>query len=279
MAQIDIPSPASASPPPADGGPGRAVMPYQGRTFALWLVGLIALLAVLIVLREFQIFPRGAGDDAEIVAARATQGALLTQEAASANRVAVATAPPTSVTAPTAGTLGAAVTPGQQPTSAAIAGQPTVTKPTAATAPTVQPAPTPIQAALPPDLAAAILEGYSNYWSVRVVSIRNPDPENEELEAVMTDTELARAREVLAGYQREGKEYEADVKHQIWITQATATEALVVDQYMATSVRLDPASGRPISSDNSPNIESLRTTFLLRNDGGRWKVSDQREGG
>src|SRR5215211_7663810 len=126
MAQIDTPPPASVSPPSAGGGPGRAVMPYRWRTFALWLAGLVALLAALFALREFQIFPRQAGGDAEIAAARATQVALLTHEAVSANRVVGATAAPTTppstserpgpVTAPTAGTPVSAPTPGQQPT-------------------------------------------------------------------------------------------------------------------------------------------------------------------
>jgi hypothetical protein len=288
MARIDTPAPASASPPPDGGEPRRQDVPYRWRTFALWLAGLLLLLGVLFGLRTFQIFPGPASEDAEIVTARATQAAFLTREAASAKTPPVAAtvpaaAPPLEHPQPTpaaaAATAITAVASGQQPASVQTPSQQIVAAPASTSAPPAQTSPTPIQAVIPADLAGAILQGYSDYWSVRVLSLRTPDPANQELDRVMTGFELARAQEVLAGYQRDGKAYQSDIKHQIWITQATTSEAVVVDEYIATSVRLDPATMEPVNADASPNVEHLRTTFLLQNIGGRWKVADEREGG
>src|SRR5579864_7608573 len=62
-----------------------------------------------------------------------------------------------------------------------------------ATAPTVRPTegvePTPVQASMPPELAAAILQGYDNYWSVRVRAMGDPADTNIDLTSVMAGDE------------------------------------------------------------------------------------------
>jgi hypothetical protein len=143
----------------------------------------------------------------------------------------------------------------------------------------VQAAPTPVQANLPADQAAAIVQGYSNYWTVRVNALRDPDPANPDLESVMVGTELSRAQQLLSGYQQQGTAYESDVKHQIWITQASPDVATIVDRYVATSVKVQPTSLEPVTPGSAPNVERLTTTFSLQNIGGTWKVVDQRGGG
>jgi len=139
----------------------------------------------------------------------------------------------------------------------------------------VQAAPTPVQVALPVDLAAAIVQGYSNYWTVRVNALRDPDPANPDLESVMVGTELSRAQQLLSGYQQQGTAYDSDVKHQIWITQASADVATVVDRYVATSGKVQPTSLELVTPGSAPNVERLATTFSLQNIGGTWKVVDQ----
>src|SRR6266851_3204945 len=193
MTQLDPRAPTGAPPPP-DGGPGgspRRETGFNWRISAGMFVGLAILFGVLFGLRVLHIFPPEPGQDAEIAAARATQAALGTQEAL-APRPTVAVG-----SAPAAATSAVQVNPTE-----------------------VQAAPTPVQASLPADLAAAIVQGYSNYWTVRVNALRDPDPANPDLESVMVGTELSRAQQLLSGYQQQGMAYESDVKHQIWITQA-----------------------------------------------------------
>ena len=136
-----------------------------------------------------------------------------------------------------------------------------------------------MQATVPADLAAAIVQGYSDYWTVRVKALREPDPSNPDLDTVMAGTELSRAEQLLSGYQQQGTAYRSDVKHQIWITQAGPNTATIVDRYVATSIRVDPTSLEPVNPGAEPNVENLATTFLLQSIGGTWKVIDQRGGG
>jgi len=266
-------------------------------------VGLAILFGVLLGLRALHIFPPEPGQDAEIAAARATQAALGTQEAlAPRPTVAVGSAP---AAATSAVQVRPAATPAtaQQPaptaapelqtpvpitvatTQPVVAATPAptleaTTAPTVPSNPTeVQAAPTPVQANLPADQAAAIVQGYSNYWTVRVNALRDPDPANPDLESVMVGTELSRAQQLLSGYQQQGTAYESDVKHQIWITQASPDVATVVDRYVATSVKVQPTSLEPVTPGSAPNVERLTTTFSLQNIGGTWKVVDQRGGG
>jgi hypothetical protein len=266
-------------------------------------VGLAILFGVLFGLRVLHIFPPEPGQDAEIAAARATQAALGTQEAL-APRPTVAVG-----SAPAAATSAVQVRPAATPATAqqsAPTAAPEVQTPVPITVPTTQPviaakpaptleattaptvqsnptevqaAPTPVQANLPADQAAAIVQGYSNYWTVRVNALRDPDPANPDLESVMVGTELSRAQQLLSGYQQQGTAYESDVKHQIWITQASPDVATVVDRYVATSVKVQPTSLEPVTPGSAPNVERLTTTFSLQNIGGTWKVVDQRGGG
>ncbi len=304
MTQLDPRVPAGAPPPP-DGGPGapRRETGFNWRISAGMFVGLAILFGVLFGLRVLHIFPPEPGQDAEIAAARATQAALGTQEAlAPRPTVAVGSAPaaatsavqvrpaatpataqqPAPTAAPEVQTPAPITVPTTQPVIAATpaATLEATTAPTVQSNPTeVQAEPTPVQAILPADLAAAIVQGYSNYWTVRVNALRDPDPANPDLESVMVGTELSRAQQLLSGYQQQGTAYESDVKHQIWITQASPDIATVVDRYVATSVKVQPTSLEPVTPGSAPNVERLTTTFSLQNIGGTWKVVDQRGGG
>jgi hypothetical protein len=145
----------------------------------------------------------------------------------------------------------------------------------AASAPSPEAKPTPVQVAISPELAKEILQGYSDYWSVRVLATRDPSDSSLNLEGVMAGTELARAQQVLADYRQQGKAYVTDIRHQIWITQATSNEAAISDAYIAASLRIDPDSKEPLNADTGPSIENLQTTFLLEKIDGSWKVTDE----
>jgi len=301
MTQLDPHLPSGAPVPPDDNRPGspRPEPGFNWRVTVGMLVGLVVLFGVLFGLRALQIFPAEPGQDAVIAAARATQAALGTQEALAPRptlgiagaSAGVPTAAPTLAPPNTAVQPTSAPTPAlqQQPATAPQSAPTTLPPPLTQAptgAPTVQSNPTtvqaeatPVQATVPADLAAAIVQGYSDYWTVRVKALREPDPTNPDLDTVMAGTELSRAEQLLSGYQQQGTAYRSDVKHQIWITQAGPNTATIVDRYVATSIRVDPTSLEPVNPVAEPNVENLATTFLLQSIGGTWKVIDQRGGG
>ncbi len=311
MTQLDPRAP-TGSPPPSDGrvpSSPRREPGFDWRISVGMVVGLAILFGVLFGLRALHIFPPEPGQDGEIAAARATQSALGTQEALAPRPTVAAAGAPAAAPTSAGATSGAQVRPAATPVPAqqpAPAATPEVQTPVpaivattqpvmaatsaptlaAANAPTAQPnsttiqaEPTPVQAALPADLAAEIVQAYSNYWTVRVNALRDPDPTNPDLESVMVGTELSRAQQLLSGYQQQGIGYQSDVKHQIWITQASTDIATVVDRYVATSVKVHPTSLEPVTPGGAPNVEHLTTTFSLQNIGGTWKVIDQHGGG
>jgi hypothetical protein len=130
-----------------------------------------------------------------------------------------------------------------------------------------------VQAAVTADLAAAIVQGYSNYWLVRVQAQRDPGDDAIDLESVMADNELIGARETLAQYVEAGEAYDTSIKHQIWITSATEDEAVIVDRYTATTSKLDPNTKLPTQAN--PSVENRTDTFKLHRLDGVWKVVDE----
>jgi hypothetical protein len=171
---------------------------------------------------------------------------------------AISTSPATSVPAPAAATVGA------EPTSPAAA---------ATIVPTDEVQPTPVQPAITPELASAIIQGYDSYWSVRVQASGDPEDASWDLGGVMAEGELQAAYKTLNQYRQEGIAFRTTVNHQIWITDATATEATVVDRYSGQSVRLNLQSKQPDGSD--PVTESFTDVFFLKNIDGVWKVVSQ----
>ena len=129
---------------------------------------------------------------------------------------------------------------------------------------------TPVAINLPADLANAILQGYTNYWTVRVNAMRDPADASIDLGSVMAETELAGAQKTLAQYRDAGEAFHSDVKHTIWITDATPDEAVVVDRYVGNTVFLDPNTKEPLSSQ--PVVQTFSDRFLLKNIDGTWKV-------
>lgn len=124
------------------------------------------------------------------------------------------------------------------------------------------------------DLAAQVLNAYSRYWSVRVLAMADPARTDLDLESVMADKELTGARKTLSDLQEQGKAARSSVEHHLWVTYASPDQAQVLDEFTTTSEKLDPATKEPV--DAAAIIEHQRTTFLLQNNDGRWKVVDER---
>jgi hypothetical protein len=142
------------------------------------------------------------------------------------------------------------------------------TQATNATSPSA--APTPVAVNLPANLASVILQSYTNYWNVRLQAIESPSDETIDLESVMAGNELEGARKTLAEMRDNNEAGYSDVKHTIWIVHATDRDAVLVDRYVAQTIKLDPESKAPLESE--PTIEQYSDTFQLQNFGGAWKV-------
>jgi hypothetical protein len=201
--------------------------------------------------------------------------------------LAAPTVAPTPATTPVAGSLPvAAATAVPVSTVQAQSAPATAAAPSGATAvpsvsalsgatsvPTVQEQPTPVQASVSPQLAAAILQGYDKYWSIRVRTSGNPNDTSLDLESVMAEDELQSAYKTLAQYREQGIAFRTTVEHKIWITRATPTDAAVVDRYSGASIKLSLATNEPESTE--PVVESFTDTFFLKNVDGVWKVVRQ----
>ena len=290
--------------------PSDAEPPYRWRTFFIWAAGIVLLFGVLIALRELHIFPRPAGDDPEIAAAKATQQALMTAAVLTPRPTVAPTRAPTvaptaqpATRATTALTSQPAVAPTVQPTARAESVPPPSTAVMPAIVPTGAPpepttAPAGAQgegtaagaggavteataaAAVPgvdPAITAQVMQAYQDYWSVRLAAIRDPNGTTPNLESVMADTELARARQVLTEYRESGRAYGTSIEHHVEVMYIKPNEALLVDQFTSTSKKLNPETRQPL--DDAPVVEQRRDPFLLRPVDGTWKVVDEpREG-
>jgi hypothetical protein len=191
---------------------------------------------------------------------------------------------PTTIPTPVAAAPQAVQTAAPAATPVARAEQPETAATTTAAEPQVQGAeptavsneqaePTPVQAAVPAELAAAIIQGYDNYWSVRVRAMADPSDSSIDLESVMAGDELQTAYKTLADYRDAGEAFQTTVHHSIWITRATSDDAAVMDWFSGESIKIDPGTGQPVSSNQI--TEKFSSTFLLKNIDGTWKVVGQ----
>jgi hypothetical protein len=137
-------------------------------------------------------------------------------------------------------------------------------------APPPAPEATPAVVNLPADLAQAILQGYSNYWTVRLNAIRDPNDMSIDLASVMDGYELVGAQQTIANFKNEGKAGYSTVHHTIWITNASADSAVIVDRYTATTTPIDPSTQEPTGADAI--VEQYSDRFFLSNIDDGWKV-------
>jgi hypothetical protein len=161
-----------------------------------------------------------------------------------------------------------------EPTTVPSLGSSAVATPTAlANAISTAGAPTPAAVNLPADLANAILEGYSNYWTVRLNAMRDPSDMSIDLQSVMAGNELIGAQKTLSQYRDAGEAFDTNVKHSVWITKASSDAAVIVDEFTSTARKVDPDTKAPIEA--SASVENRTDTFELRRIDGTWKVVDE----
>src|SRR6266545_7962115 len=106
--------------------------------------------------------------------------------------------------------------------------------------------------------------------------VRLPEDSTVDLPSVMAGNELVGAQKTLAQYRDAGNAFETHVKHQVWITSATSQDAIVVDQYVANTTRLDPTTKDAL--DAAPTVEQYSDTFRLQNIDGTWRSSERMRG-
>lgn len=129
----------------------------------------------------------------------------------------------------------------------------------------------PLPAAVDPTIAAQVINAYLRYWDVRVQAMANPASTELSLESVMAGEELAGARKTLSDFAGDARAYQAEVDHRLRVLSVAADEARIFDQYDLTSVRIDASTGEPLPNA-SHVVEHLESTYVLRPDGGSWKV-------
>jgi hypothetical protein len=311
MTQIDPRNTTTTTPSTPDRPlPGKGGSSYNWRVSVGMALGLALLFGVLFGLRALGIFPPRPAEDPEIAAARATLASLPTQQpaaivqptlaptqpAAQATRgITVPTAAPTSAVAQrkstpiaesaqtgtvfvtTATTDGTATSsqslPAAAPTSVSGNSSPAQGANRVETSAPALPQATPVAVNLPADLASAILQGYTNYWTVRVNAMRDPTDPSIDLGSVMAGSELIGAQKTIAQYRDAGEAFASDVKHTIWITSASSDNAVIVDQFTSTTLRVDPDTKAPL--DGTPSIENRTDTFEMQHVDGAWKVVDE----
>src|SRR6516162_9298987 len=177
--------------------------PYPWRVFVGMLLAILiggAILAVALGLNPLTFQKFGAEPEAT-PAALATPvvgantpaaGATATPAGAAAPAVAPTAIPTPVAAAPqaiqTAAPAATSVARSEQPeTAATSAAEPTAQAAEPAAVSTEQTEPIPVQAAVPAELAAAIIQGYDNYWSVRVQASGDPNNPSVDLGSVMAD--------------------------------------------------------------------------------------------
>ena len=102
--------------------------------------------------------------------------------------------------------------------------------------------------------------------------MRDPADGSIDLGSVMAESELAGAQKTIDQYREAHQAFESDVKHTIWITSANADKAVIVDQFTATTLPVDPDTKAPL--DANASVENRTDTFELQHLDGAWKVVD-----
>jgi hypothetical protein len=147
---------------------------------------------------------------------------------------------------------------------------PAVSSPSGSTPAATSAQPTPVAINLPSGLANAILQAYTNYWNIRLQAIESPADQSIALDTVMAGNELEGAKKTLAEMRDNNEAGYSTVNHTMWIVQATDQDAVIVDRYVARTIKLDPETKAPLESE--PTIEQYSDTFQLQNIDGAWKV-------
>src|SRR6266542_2470484 len=291
--------------PPGLGPPdGHDTAPWRSgrplwQQFLIGAVGVLLVVGVILIVVRLWAIPALQSRGAEVgVAGEATLTALQTQQALTPRPTPTVAPMVQPTTAPTvAPTLAPTPAPAVAPT-----GVPTV-QPTATVAAVVQPAEitspaptapplvgdvvevngTPVLAVngtplpLPtvrPDMAAAVLDAYQRYWSVRADALLRLDPTG--LDQIATGDELAALDKNIEDLRAQGRAVKTDVQHHMSVLTAFDDKALVSDRIRDSSVYVSPEDNQPLpgevapsSPDEAPEVTSVYELELVD---GTWKV-------
>jgi len=125
----------------------------------------------------------------------------------------------------------------------------------------------------PPTTAAQTVEqqveaAYLRSWDVYAKAVRTLDPSG--LDSIYAGKALETVTGEIRRRQSERRPAAVKVEHDLSIEIVNETTAVVVDEYVNHSVRLDPANSAPVEADPNERItESYNLTLVEA----RWKVS------
>jgi hypothetical protein len=174
----------------------------------------------------------------------------------------------------------AAATPASQPTpapslAAGSAATPTPARASAPTSAPQTPSPTPPAAAetptpeptVDPALAAEISAAYQHYWEVRAQALLDLD--GSELPDVATGPHLQVLETRIEELRSEGKAIHTKGQHRYQVTEASAEEAFISDEYISGSFYVSTVTGEQVSE---PTDDDIKEVFRMTREMGEWKV-------
>lgn len=127
-----------------------------------------------------------------------------------------------------------------------------------------------VPADAPPTLEQEIVTGYLRFWEVRTEAQRDLDI--TRLPEVAAGDALDREVQQVEDLRAQGRAGKVDVEHNFVIVQASATEAVVYDEYLNKSLFIDLATGKELPTSEPPAKRKM--SYDLRKTAGVWKVVD-----
>lgn len=118
----------------------------------------------------------------------------------------------------------------------------------------------------------AISAAYLRYWDGYSDAVFNLD--ETHLTDVMTDPQLTRTQQEIAGLRQRGRAAKIVVTHNFFVASvdSNAGTATIYDEYTNSSYEVDAATHEEVGAPPSP--ATISDTYYLVYDGGVWKVSD-----
>ncbi len=137
--------------------------------------------------------------------------------------------------------------------------------------PTSTGAPTGVSVANSP-LEREIEAGYLRYWDVLSQAYLNLD--TSRLPEAMSGAELGRQEQEIRSLQAQGKAAKLDVEHRVAFPKVSQDYAVVYDEYLNSSVFLDPITKK--ERPNTAPVATEKISFEMRKVDGVWRVVDAR---
>jgi hypothetical protein len=124
------------------------------------------------------------------------------------------------------------------------------------------------------NLAAEVVPAYKHYWDVRADALLNLDPTH--LPEVSAGPHLTVLQNGIEQLKNEGYAIRTDVQLNFKVVSATSNLAIVADDFVDSSVYVDPETKELIGDKNADNsfTTQSKVEFKMQKFGDTWKVVD-----